>query len=101
MTAIGLAFGGKRAHVGRLGHSIATGGRGRVERCRGEAATGGNNLYLGIDLGTSGVKAILLDGDDRIVGQSASLDVSTPRPLWSEQEPEIFARVAKVLLPKD
>ena len=46
-------------------------------------------MYLGIDLGTSGVKAILLDGDDRIVGQTAApLDVSTPRPLWSEQDPE-------------
>ena len=46
-------------------------------------------MYLGIDLGTSGVKAVLLDGGDRIVGQaSAPLAVSTPRPLWSEQAPE-------------
>jgi len=46
-------------------------------------------VYLGIDLGTSGVKAVLLDGGDRIVGQCAApLEVSTPRPLWSEQEPE-------------
>ena len=46
-------------------------------------------MYLGIDLGTSGVKAVLLDGDDRIVAQTtASLDVSTPQPLWSEQAPE-------------
>ena len=46
-------------------------------------------MYLGIDLGTSGVKAVLLDGDDRIVAQTtAPLDVSTPRPLWSEQDPE-------------
>ena len=46
-------------------------------------------MYLGIDLGTSGVKAVLVDGDDRIVAQStAPLDVSTPRPRWSEQDPE-------------
>ena len=46
-------------------------------------------LYLGIDLGTSGVKAVLVDGEDRIEGQStAPLEVSTPRPLWSEQDPE-------------
>ena len=46
-------------------------------------------MYLGIDLGTSGVKAVLVDGEDRIVGQaSAPLSVSTPRPLWSEQAPE-------------
>lgn len=46
-------------------------------------------MYLGIDLGTSGVKAVLVDGEDRIKGQStAPLQVSTPRPLWSEQDPE-------------
>ena len=45
-------------------------------------------MYLGIDLGTSGVKAVLLDGDDRIAAQSAApLGVSTPRPRWSEQDP--------------
>ena len=46
-------------------------------------------MYLGIDLGTSGVKAVLVDGEDRIEGQAtAPLEVSTPRPLWSEQDPE-------------
>ena len=46
-------------------------------------------MYLGIDLGTSAVKAVLLDGDGRIAAQtSASLGVSTPRRLWSEQDPE-------------
>ena len=46
-------------------------------------------MFLGIDLGTSGVKAVLVDGNDRIVGQAtAPLEVSTPRPLWSEQDPE-------------
>ena len=48
-------------------------------------------MYLGIDLGTSAVKAVLLDDEGRIAGQSAvSLDVSTPRPLWSEQDPEAW-----------
>ena len=46
-------------------------------------------MYVGIDLGTSGVKAVLVDGEGRIAGQaSAPLAVSTPRPLWSEQAPE-------------
>jgi xylulokinase len=45
--------------------------------------------YLGIDVGTSGVKALLLDGAGEIVGEaSAPLVVSRPRPLWSEQDPE-------------
>ena len=45
-------------------------------------------MYLGIDLGTSGVKVILLDDNDKIIEQaSASLTVSRPAPLWSEQDP--------------
>lgn len=45
-------------------------------------------MYLGIDLGTSGVKAIALDDAGRIAGQaSAPLTVSRPAPLWSEQDP--------------
>ena len=45
-------------------------------------------MYLGIDLGTSGVKVIILDDNDTIVEQaSASLEVSRPAPLWSEQDP--------------
>lgn len=44
--------------------------------------------YLGIDLGTSGVKLVVAGADDRVVAQAtAPLTVSRPRPLWSEQEP--------------
>lgn len=43
---------------------------------------------LGIDLGTSGVKALLLDGDDVLGSAQAPLVVSRPRPGWSEQDPE-------------
>jgi xylulokinase len=45
-------------------------------------------MYLGIDLGTSGVKLLLIDGDQQIVGSaSAPIDVSRPNPGWSEQDP--------------
>lgn len=45
-------------------------------------------MYLGLDLGTSGVKAILIDEDQKIVGQgNAPLTVSRRHPGWSEQEP--------------
>ncbi|MBD9373610.1 xylulokinase [Rhizobium sp. ARZ01] len=45
-------------------------------------------MYLGLDLGTSGVKAMLIDGDQRIVASaSGALDVSRPHPGWSEQDP--------------
>jgi len=46
-------------------------------------------MYLGIDVGTSAVKALLLDDADRIVAEAnAPLAIQRPRPLWSEQEPE-------------
>ncbi|WP_255354405.1 FGGY family carbohydrate kinase, partial [Pelomonas sp. Root405] len=45
-------------------------------------------MYLGIDLGTSEVKLLLLDGEGRIVGTAGSaLSLSSPEPLWSEQNP--------------
>ncbi|MCP4324897.1 MAG: xylulokinase [Alteromonadales bacterium] len=45
-------------------------------------------MYLGIDLGTSGVKVIILDDNDTLVAQASStLEVSRPALLWSEQDP--------------
>ncbi|MFZ1679722.1 MAG: xylulokinase [Rhizobiaceae bacterium] len=45
-------------------------------------------MYLGIDLGTSSVKCMLIDGNQEVVGSaSAALDVANPHPGWSEQEP--------------
>jgi xylulokinase len=45
--------------------------------------------YLGLDIGTSSVKALLIDGTQRVVGVgTAALEVSRPQPLWSEQNPE-------------
>ena len=45
-------------------------------------------MYIGIDLGTSGVKAILLDEQGTVLAsQTEKLTVSRPRPLWSEQDP--------------
>lgn len=46
-------------------------------------------MYIGIDLGTSGVKAILLDEQGEVVAsRTETLTVSRPHPLWSEQDPE-------------
>ncbi|KQZ93904.1 xylulose kinase [Mesorhizobium sp. Root157] len=45
-------------------------------------------MYLGLDLGTSGVKALLIDAEQKVVGSGhASLDVSRPHHGWSEQSP--------------
>ncbi len=46
-------------------------------------------MYLGIDIGTSSVKAVVVDGEQRILASaSAALDLSRPRDLWSEQNPD-------------
>ncbi|MBJ3814302.1 xylulokinase [Shimwellia pseudoproteus] len=45
-------------------------------------------MYIGIDLGTSGVKVILLGEQGEVLAScSAPLAVSRPHPLWSEQDP--------------
>jgi len=44
---------------------------------------------LGIDIGTSGCKVLLIDESGRVLKQSsAEYPLSVPRPLWSEQNPE-------------
>ncbi|TNV21227.1 xylulokinase [Buttiauxella sp. B2] len=46
-------------------------------------------MYIGIDLGTSGVKAILLGEQGEVLAsQTETLAVSRPHPLWSEQDPD-------------
>lgn len=45
-------------------------------------------MYLGLDIGTSGVKAVLVDDAQNIVDQAtAPLTVNRPQALWSEQNP--------------
>ena len=56
-------------------------------------------MYLGIDLGTSALKAVLLAEDGRIVAQlSAPLEVSRPHPQWSEQSPADWWRALTIAL---
>jgi xylulokinase len=50
-------------------------------------------MFLGIDVGTSSVKAVLVDGNDRMVAQaSAPLTVERPQSSWSEQDPDSWWR---------
>ena len=45
-------------------------------------------LYIGIDLGTSAVKLLLMDADGKIKKiASRTYDLSFPHPGWSEQNP--------------
>jgi xylulokinase len=46
-------------------------------------------VFLGIDIGTSAVKAVVMDQSGATLAASnAPLQVSRPQPLWSEQDPE-------------
>ena len=55
--------------------------------------------YIGVDLGTSGVKAVWTDANGAILGEaSASYPVNYPRSGWSEQDPELwFAATMRAL----
>ena len=45
-------------------------------------------LILGIDVSTTGAKALLVDHDGKVVSSATTpLSLSTPHPLWSEQDP--------------
>ena len=53
-------------------------------------------MFLGIDIGTSGVKAIVMDEAGCVVSQAtATLSVSRPQPLWSEQNPTEWWRATQ------
>jgi xylulokinase len=48
-------------------------------------------MYLGIDIGTSSVKTVIVDANGAVAAQaSASLEVSRPAPGYSEQDPEAW-----------
>lgn len=45
-------------------------------------------VFLGIDISTTGAKALLIDDRGEVLGKGTSgYPLSTPRPLWSEQDP--------------
>ncbi len=56
-------------------------------------------MYLGLDLGTSGLKGLIVDDHQRIVAEaSAPLSVSRPHDGWSEQAPGDWIAAAEAVL---
>jgi xylulokinase len=52
-------------------------------------------VYLGLDIGTSGVKAVLVSEAGAIIATAArELALSHPAPLWSEQDPDSWVDAA-------
>ena len=58
-------------------------------------------MYLGLDLGTSGLKGLLIDEDQNVVAEAtAALEVSRPFDGWSEQEPQDWIVAAEAVFQK-
>jgi len=56
-------------------------------------------MYLGIDLGTSGIKVLLMDGTQSIVASAAApLAVNRPHHGWAEQDPADWITAANEAL---
>lgn len=56
-------------------------------------------MYLGIDLGTSEVKALVIDENNEIVAtHSAPLTIQRPHPHWSEQSPQAWWEATEYLM---
>ena len=52
-------------------------------------------LFLGIDVSTTGAKALLIGkGGEVVASGTTPLSLATPHPLWSEQEPEDWWKAA-------
>jgi xylulokinase len=50
-------------------------------------------MFLGIDVGSQSLKAVLLDNGLKLVGRGAhAYSVSFPQPGWAEQAPELWER---------
>ena len=57
------------------------------------------DTLVGLDVGTSGVKGIAIDDDGGVLAVAEEpYPLSTPRPGWSEQDPEEWWRAAQAVL---
>lgn len=58
-------------------------------------------MYLGLDLGTSGLKGVLINDRQEVVAEAtAPLTVQRPHEGWSEQEPSHWIAAAEAVLDK-
>ena len=56
-------------------------------------------VVVGLDVGTTGVKAIAVEPDGRVAAVAEhGYPLSTPRAGWSEQDPEDWWRATQVVL---
>lgn len=54
---------------------------------------------IGLDIGTTGAKGILVTGSGRVLAEAAaSYEILTPKPLWAEQWPQVWLDGAVAVL---
>lgn len=59
------------------------------------------DLLIGLDVGTSSLKALLCDASGRVLATShAEYPLATPHPGWSEQDPDLWVRAAHQAIPQ-
>jgi xylulokinase len=57
------------------------------------------SVLVGLDVGTTGIKAVATSPDGEVVARAEEeYPLSTPRPGWSEQDPELWWRAAETAL---
>src|ERR1700751_2216527 len=58
---------------------------------------GGAMWFLGMDVGTGGTRAVVVDADGKLISGASSehAPVRTPHPGWAEQDPEDWWRAAQ------
>ncbi len=57
--------------------------------------------FLGLDISTTGAKALIIDESGKVVSvTTTALTLSTPRPLWSEQNPRDWWEAIKLSIRK-
>ncbi|MGV8985300.1 MAG: xylulokinase [Cypionkella sp.] len=58
-------------------------------------------MYIGLDLGTSGLKGILINDDQKVLAEAtAPLTVQRPHEGWSEQAPDSWVAAAEAVFEK-
>lgn len=59
------------------------------------------NVYLGIDVGTSGTKVLAINGEGKILASGVGeYPCYAPKPLWSEQNPEDWWQAVVKVVPE-
>ncbi len=54
------------------------------------------SYYLGIDIGTSAVKTILVDTEEQVVARAeTAYGIDRPHPLWAEQDPALWGTAVR------